>query len=104
MARQSAALVGTRLSFPRSHCLPHRQSRMQTSATGAAERGMWQRPRLLVQQRGAPSAAAEGTRETKTTDNTRGSTGGLPSSSARALALDRLGLNQSDRLCSYHLT
>src|SRR5580704_720069 len=98
MARQSAALVGTRLSFPRSHCLPRRQSRMQTAAAGAAQRGMWQRPRLLVQQRGAPSAAAEGARETKTTDNTRGSTGGLPSSSARTLERDDFSSNRHPAL------
>ncbi len=48
LARQSAAVVGPRLSFPRPHRLPGRQPELQAATAAGAERRLRPRARLLV--------------------------------------------------------
>src|SRR5450755_2685408 len=79
LARQGAADVRPRLSFPYPHQMPRRRERMREPArTNGGRRLRHGRSRLLVQGFGAPSEAAGGAAEAKTADDARANAGRLP--------------------------
>src|SRR5262249_45611516 len=90
LARQGAAVVGTRLSFPRSARLPVRQRGMQTAAGATGGRRLRRGARLLVHRcRAPPEAGAAGEAQAGAEDGR--SAGRLPPGPSGAVAVGAVG-------------